>query len=311
MDAYTKADETNAKLIAFVNAATGLFNRTYSSKQQARTITADELIGDSETNTLFTQGFPYAQFRTAALLYAHKDLGISKSELSQTFYGTPDDISKAIASAQRAVEQGGMRSMELINSAYLLICRAMGTQPAVTRNTATRIVDQGVNIKKSARTLTVQAFSEYARNIPKPAAPERPSLNANRVIEVILEQYNKLFEPKTPTDRQDLNSHSTEKDIAVPRDLAIYSLYHASPVKTDRERYALIKEHVGTDNVLAIDKAITRVLTNIIGRHEPTQRILAAVATAANLKDQSSSFLKGHKVDWKKVSKSAADRFSL
>lgn len=306
MIASINAGHTDFTLDSLIEITAIVFNNTQAKR--AREIAPEELTGN---NPVFQEAQPYAAFRAAALLYAHADMKLPEVQIFKTFWDvSPPEILKTIGRTRRAVEQGGMKSMEIYANAYQLICKEMDTTPAVTRKIS-NIQDNGISLATGARIQPKTNFYSSTTGVAKPAE-KIGHVDADKIINAVLREFNKLYQPKTPTDKEDLKSQSSDPMISLPREIAITALYNLAPPELKRTPSAFVTQNLGVTDTFAIDNATLSVLRNILSGHEPTLNMLAAVTVTAKLDSvQASDFLRGKQVKWDTLPKGDTITFSL
>jgi hypothetical protein len=180
-----------------------------------------------------------------------------------------------------------LKSDEKYQSIYSRFCQNFGVSPHLLPEPPVQQKQEEAPKpeEKPSRSLT----TSFSPAPPPPLPAQKMAINPHTVIKAVLGEWN--AERSKNLNPDDLKSISDQRDIALPRDTAIYLLYRLADAKSDTERCKFVKDCLDIKDDSTITKALTEVSQSLRVQDRLVQNMIFAASRAAKLKAETISTL--------------------
>lgn len=175
-----------------------------------------------------------------------------------------------------------LKSDEKYQSIYSRFCQNFGVSPHLLPEPPVQQKQEEAPKpeEKPSRSLT----ASFSPAPPPPPPIQKMAINPHIIIEAVLIEWNKKRKEKL--NRANLKSTSKQRDIALPRDTAIYLLYQLTDTKSDTERYKFVKDSLGIQSDNMITKALIEVPRRLRIKDRLVQNMILAASQKVELNSQ-------------------------
>lgn len=175
-----------------------------------------------------------------------------------------------------------LKSDEKYQSIYSRFCQNFGVSPHLLPEPPVQQKQEEAPKPEEKPSRSLTASFSPAPPPPPPPPTQKMAVNPHTVIKAVLREWN--AERSKNLNPGDLKSISDQRDIALPRDTAIYLLYRLADAKSDTERCKFVKDCLDIKDDSTITKALTEVSQSLRVQDRLVQNMILAASRAAKLK---------------------------